>query len=59
MEGIQRSLDTISPFQSDLTPPFFLLIHHSLPLNYPSLPHPLPSSFPSVAACLDWVETNG
>lgn len=59
MEGIQYSLDTITPFQSALTPLFLLFIHHPLPLNYPSLSHPLPPSFRSVAACLDWAETNG
>lgn len=57
MRGAQYSLDTITPFQSALTPPFFLFIHLSLPLNYPSLSHPL--ALPSVAACLDWAETNG
>lgn len=60
MRGAKYSLDTITPFQSALTPPFFLFIHHSLPLNYPSLSHPLAlPSLPSVAACLDWAETNG
>lgn len=59
MAGVQYSLDSITPFQSALTTPFFLFIHHSLPLNYPSHSHLPPPSFPTKAACLDWPETNG
>lgn len=50
MRGAQYSLDTITPFQSALTPPFFLFIHLSLPLNYPSLAHPLAP--PPLCSCL-------
>lgn len=51
MRGAQYSLDTITPFQSALTPPFFLFIHLSLPLNYPSLAHPLAPP-PPLCSCL-------
>lgn len=43
----QCRLDSITPFQSALTTPFFPFILHSLPLNYPSRSHlPLPPLVP-------------